>query len=1201
MATQLEAPVIAVLNERAADAAARRLETRFARAGRVSGEEFQKAFDEEVSRSNLAADDVGRALQQRMSRFGAQSGRGFGSSFGSELAQSLPVVGGFASAMAGYEGVAGKAGAAAGRALGMAFTTAAAGVIGAAGYTIFKGFERYEAIDAARNRLENLNRTMAATGRQAIDVGAVMDVVNQSVMDTPFALDQAFSIATRALASNTGDLRRFMGVVTDAAGFAGAGVDEIGEAFLKVANRGKVSMEEISNELRNIPVLPWLQQELGVTGNALAKMISDGKVGLEDLMRAIETNASGFAKSAGDTVAGAMENAQTAVARLGANFLGAIFGKPTEDANDLVEVLKVLRQRIDDVNAYVTAHAGDIKQFFETAVQVGGDVVRVLGQISEVLIEHPSMITAVVAAFAAWKTITGVSTLITSLNTISTTLGTTIPASATKGGAGIAAAFGKGGAAFAALVSLGALIDEIDTKLQNEKFNNPVFTGPHGNVTPSQWELRAYDDPAELERRHNWLLQYLAPKLKPGEAFDQLLNDPTAWTRVGMTSAPWGVDGKPDQPTWNSVVPGGGNGPHGRRTPAGPSGMPILPAPGNGDGGGGEPKLPDAPVVPYAELPPIDPRLQMTASLFGMQTSVADAMTRAAEKRARLNQLEQSNVATADDILNAENELIKAERESEEAKMRFIEAQNKALEQQNKNLDKLSGDLGQFGAQIDEAFGAADGLPGIAENIVKFLANLAFAPAYGALSAVQSANGFKRGEAGSGLFGMAASSGLFGPDLVPTSAFDRAASSGSTGGYSDVATSIPMTTLPGLAGGGQPYGLPANTDIRQGQGGFPPWVYQLGQAFGIESSTYAGHQTGRGVNQGIDWWPAGNAQMYPGATGYNADELARMDAFAEWIGQQPGVEQVIWKNPATGRTVGYANGERVGPGTSQPQYYAKDWAGHTGHVHTRHASAPGVPGGGSDAGPPPGIGNSGAGTGMVGPGMAGPPQSPFLGGPGFPGLTGGPAAPSQSVAGGRQFGQGLPPSGGVGFSGGLIGSLMSAAMSAAGSASGAAGAGGGAGGAAASAAAEIGMQLLGRAAGAAGQYAGAAAGGLLETFSLNDSALADPGRSWLGRLMIAGAGMRPALPNTAGALGGKQNENMAEGGQQPPPPMSPEQAAAAQAAGLGQHGAANGAAPGPGGDTYKLTVNRYEIPARGDMASDAAGLLSAANAARQPR
>ena len=135
--------------------------------------------------------------------------------------------------------------------------------------------------------------------------------------------------------------------------------------------------------------------------------------------------------------------------------------------------------------------------------------------------------------------------------------------------------------------------------------------------------------------------------------------------------------------------------------------------------------------------------------------------------------------------------------------------------------------------------------------------------------------------------------------------------------------------VPGMATERIPYGLPAGTDIRQGAAGFPQWVYDLGAAFNVTPSTYAGHQEGAGVNQGIDWW------------GTTAD----LQRFAEYLEANPDLaEQVIFSNPETGEKTGMAMGQKVGPGTSQPNYYAANWAGHTKHVHTRFSQSAG-PGG----------------------------------------------------------------------------------------------------------------------------------------------------------------------------------------------------------------------------------------------------------------
>jgi hypothetical protein len=80
---------------------------------------------------------------------------------------------------------------------------------------------------------------------------------------------------------------------------------------------------------------------------------------------------------------------------------------------------------------------------------------------------------------------------------------------------------------------------------------------------------------------------------------------------------------------------------------------------------------------------------------------------------------------------------------------------------------------------------------------------------------------------------------------------------------------------------GQPYGLPADTVIGQGESGFPGWVYDLGQRYGLIASTYSGHQVlSDGLQHGIDWWPAAGGVMYPGAGGYSGDQVDQLQTFA---------------------------------------------------------------------------------------------------------------------------------------------------------------------------------------------------------------------------------------------------------------------------------------------------------------------------------
>lgn len=127
-------------------------------------------------------------------------------------------------------------------------------------------------------------------------------------------------------------------------------------------------------------------------------------------------------------------------------------------------------------------------------------------------------------------------------------------------------------------------------------------------------------------------------------------------------------------------------------------------------------------------------------------------------------------------------------------------------------------------------------------------------------------------------------------------------------------------------------GLPVGSAINNGGEGFPAWVYEAGNAFGVSASTYSGHQEGGGSNKGIDWAPTGLDPHTP-------EGAARLTAFAKHLASLGTMEQVIYKNPFTGELVGIANGKPVGPGTDQPQYYAADWDGHTDHVHTSQSKA----------------------------------------------------------------------------------------------------------------------------------------------------------------------------------------------------------------------------------------------------------------------
>lgn len=598
-----------------------------------------------------------------------------------------------------------------------------------------------------------------------------------------------------------------------------------------------------------------------------------------------------------------------------------------------------------------------------------------------------------------------------------------------------------------------------------------------------------------------------------------------------------------------------------------PGGWPAWSGAGSGSS---STSLPDAPVLPiqYTDTAGMSPEMQAA------QNRADEARHNVAEKEARVNQLLQSNVATADEIQKARNDLAKAQQDNDEAQKRLQETQLKTYQKGTKELNGMASTFSDIGAQLDKDLGLSNGLAGLADNFVRFIATLAAAPLLGPLSAISQA----KGDEGSGLMGILASNGAFGSQFLP--------SAGSAGGYSNVGT--PYGSVP--ISGGTPYaGVPLGTAGEvTGQPGL-----ELLRAMGLKGTTYSSHTNdGASTDREVDVTdPKG---------GYGGAGLTQLAEFAR---QNPHLfEEFIYSDPTTGQKTGIRSGQLVGPGTSQPGYYADNWAGHQDHVHMEPAKGGGLGFGGSSGPVPVNVVNGGSITGPLSSAMgqwsadwnaiaqaeSGGNWSINTGNGYSGGLQFSPS--SWAAAGGTQYapsayqaspyqqaltaenllamqGPGawpntfvpgssgpLPALGSVPGSGGPLGlpgvgmpqaapmGLNSQAYPA-----GPAGGGVGLGGMAldgvmaatsgldmmapgAGAAAKIGVQLANRTAKYLGQVAGIGVSGLLETFTpAGSNPKASIGNSWFGKIMGGLAGASPALPNMAG---GKAPEMPGGQGQQ---------------------------------------------------------------------
>lgn len=618
------------------------------------------------------------------------------------------------------------------------------------------------------------------------------------------------------------------------------------------------------------------------------------------------------------------------------------------------------------------------------------------------------------------------------------------------------------------------------------------------------------------------------------------------WGLLDSGAPPTIVDPRTGLPASQSNAPAGTRDSGGVRNPYGlPAGQANAPAGTRDSGGVPGAATPGAPIAPGAPaqsgwgdgrsrdgwfdprdpaatagtsgLPPAPSLPLQYTNTAGMASAIANATTRVdearhdvAEKQARVNQLEQSNVATEEDLQKARNDLAKANQDQLQAERSLMDARINATEKANKQLTGLSNDMTELGDQLDADFGLSKGLGGVIENAVKAVGKALTAPLLAALGMVEKANPNE----GSGLVGIAAANGMFGPQFTPA-AIAASQMSGVT------AAGIPA----GYGAASPIYGAPAAAQPGQSARQFAheamlPFFESQGFTVGDhQADKYGEHQNG--------------------ALDIMVDSIAEGNAIMQQVLSDPNVYGAIFNNKAYGYGQGPTPRDYSGGFTGNPTQDHQD------HVHVWYQ--PGgsnniVPGGGGGVAPsipsippisvpsipsaPPapsvpltGIAaaaNTAAGVGTpIGPpspGLAGVPTMP--GGPlagGMPSASpfGGPPAVSPASFGQPAVGLGNPYPSQGGNSGNAIGGLALDGLMAATSGLDMMMPGAGA-------AAKIGIQLANRTVGYAAQVGGILGSGLLETLSIGDNPKGSLGASWLGKGIGGIAGAAAALPNIAG-------------------------------------------------------------------------------------
>lgn len=486
--------------------------------------------------------------------------------------------------------------------------------------------------------------------------------------------------------------------------------------------------------------------------------------------------------------------------------------------------------------------------------------------------------------------------------------------------------------------------------------------------------------------------------------------------------------------------------------------------PGTGSGAGGLPN----PTTAYQGNPLEVLRaagLTPDSSNYGAAQAVLERRHDVEEKRSKLNALEKSNTATADDVTRARNDVMQAEQDAYKAELSLRDRQIESTRQYAKEAGTLS-DV------IDKDFGISKGLPGIAENLTKLVGSLATAGFQGQLKAIEAAdpqwqaklaqNGTMAGGYASSPFGPGYGQGGYPGDAALLSRVPAGSYTNGPGdlskGLADCSSAVEdlVNLLDGKPTGGRSLATGNAADLLPGMGfqrGMgAPGDFRIGYNTSHMQATLPG---GTPFNWGSD---AAAARGGVGGTG--ADDPAFTD---HWYRPTSGPMNITPSVPPTG----LYSPANTGMGLTPP----------IGSQPTQIGWGPG----GLPI-MPTGQGGQGLGPGLPQPGMAGQaagqPIAP-VGGP-APGAWQPAATPNQGL-------------------GSMAGAAAAMIFPGAGEAAAKAG------------------QLIDRGVRFGGQLAGIGISGLQETFGLSDpNGGGGLQQGWLGRLASGLAQTKPATPTTAG-------------------------------------------------------------------------------------
>lgn len=339
---------------------------------------------------NVNTENVGRQIRSALEG-GTRQARTVGTRAGSDMANGIR--GGIASHSAAmFSSIERSARSSAARIGTMmaatlrATMTTALGAVGLAGgglvgAALFSGLDRLKVLESAKVQLGVMKKS-------AGEIKQITDDVLKLVSGTPIGLDKAMQAVPQALGAGVKqgkELVRYLEAIGNMSAATGGqrSFQDIAMIMGQITRNKSLALEDLKQLAEGgVDLRSALQSAFNWDDKTFDKKLKDHKITLEDIETASEkafgTGPEALIKKMGNTFEGAVSKMHSSIARVGANFLNAIFGSGGPNSDPLkgaTDGVNNLTDQLGKLETWINTNGEDIHSFFSDL----GDVIGPIG------------------------------------------------------------------------------------------------------------------------------------------------------------------------------------------------------------------------------------------------------------------------------------------------------------------------------------------------------------------------------------------------------------------------------------------------------------------------------------------------------------------------------------------------------------------------------------------------------------------------------------------------------------------------------------------------------------------------------------------------------------------------------------------------------------------------------------------------------